>query len=286
MKILNDDREVVFSRRFIIYEDIVSVPLQIRRARAMEDIPHKHNLDFSIKTNAISFQMPMQNVKVALFQNGRFDNAIYNVKPQFTIGNDLIYRYDKETQFWAGNEYLNFDNKDIRNAVNNVLRITAGEIYNTILYPNEARGSQPYTFFPDVNGNFLVRNINLNVTNPNLEADYSWVFFSLSAPAYFGKEDIYIGGMFNNYAKTPEFKMDFNKETGRYEKAIMVKQGFTSFQYILADKNGKINGADAVDGNYFQTENDYNVLVYYRENNDRYDRVIGIGTANSENIIN
>lgn len=286
LKILNDDREVVFSRRFVLYEDEVAVPLQVKRARGMDVINEKHNLEFSIKSKGILFQSPLQNVKVALMQNGRFDNAIYNVKPQYTIGNDLIYKYDAETQFWAGNEYLYFDNKDIRNAVNNVLRITAGEIYNTILYANEARANKGYTFFPDVNGNFQVRNINLNVTNPALESDYTWVFFKLSAPDYFGKKDIYIGGMFNNYAKTDEYKMDYNAETATYEKAVMIKQGFNNFMYIVADKNGRVDGENAPDGNFYQTENDYMVLVYYRENNERYDRVIGVGRANSEDIIN
>lgn len=286
IKILNEDREVVFSRRIIVYEDQVAVPVQVKRARGMDEINEKQNLDFAVKTNAFIFQSPLQNVKVALFQNGRFDNAIYNVKPQYTIGNDLIYKYDKETQFWAGNEYLYFENKDVRNAVNNVLRITAGEVYNTILYTNDARGNNTYTYYPDVNGNFVTHNANLSATNPFLESDYTWVFFSLSAPAYFGKNDIYIGGMFNNYAKTDEFRMEYNEKTKLYEKAIMMKQGFNNFQYILADKSGKVNGKDAIDGNFYQTENDYNIFVYYRENNERYDRVIGRGSANSENIIN
>ena len=286
IKILNEDREVVFSRRIIVYEDQVAVPVQVKRARGMDEIQEKQNLDFSVKTSAFIFQSPLQNVKVALFQNGRFDNAIYNVKPQYTIANDLIYKYDRETQFWAGNEYLYFENKDVRNAVNNVLRITAGEVYNTILYTNDARGNKPYTYYPDVNGNFVTRNANLSATNPFLESDYTWVFFSLSAPAYFGKNDIYIGGMFNNYAKTDEYKMEYNEKTKLYEKAIMMKQGFNNFQYIIADKSGKVNGKDAVDGNFYQTENDYNIFVYYRENNERYDRVIGRGSANSENIIN
>jgi hypothetical protein len=286
LKILNDDREVVFTRRFIVYDEQVAVPLQVKRARGMDVIQEKHNLDFAVKSEAILFQSPLQNVKVALFQNGRFDNAIYNIKPQYTIGNDLIYKYDKETQFWAGNEYLYFDNKDIRNAVNNVARITAGEVYNTILYTSEARGSKAYTYFPDVNGNFITKNINLSVTDQNLESDYAWVFFKLSAPAYYEKKDIYVGGMFNNYVKTDEYKLDYDAKTATYEKAIMIKQGFNNFMYIAADKAGKVDGEHAVDGNFFQTENDYNIFVYYRQNNERYDRVIGRATANSQDIIN
>ena len=92
--------------------------------------------------------------------------------------------------------------------------------------------------------------------------------------------------MFNNYALVPEYKMDYNKETGLYEKAIIIKQGYTNFQYTIADSKGVIDAENAVDGNFWQTENNYSVIVYYRENGKRYDRVIGRGFANSANIIN
>ncbi len=70
-----------------------------------------------------------------------------------------------------------------------------------------------YTYYPDVNGNFVINNINLSVTDQNLESDYAWIFFTLSAPAYFENKDIYVGGMFNDYAKTPEYKMEYNPKT-------------------------------------------------------------------------
>lgn len=284
LKILNEDRDVVFSRKFILYEDLVGVPLQVKRARDVRDINFKHNLDFAIKTTAINFINPLQNVKVTLLQNGNFNTAINNIKPQYTIGNDLIYKYDKETQFWGGNEFLYFDNKEIRGVANNINYIESKELYNTHLYPNKARANQIYTFNPDVNGNFVVRN--LYVENNQIEADYAWVFFLLDAPAYFGKSDIYINGMFNNYTLNDENKMEFNKKTGMYEKAILIKQGFTNFQYVIADKAKKIDNENAIDGNFYQTLNDYQVLVYYRGVNERYDKVIGKGMASSENIVN
>ena len=285
IKILNEDKEVVFSRKFIVYEDLVSVPMQVKRARNVNDINYKHNLDFSIKSANILFQSPLKNVKVLLLQNGQLSNAITNVPPMYTIGNDLIYKYDTQTQFWAGNEYMYFENKDIRGANNFVARVDAGSgLYNSYLYTNNARKNNPYTFYPDFNGNFVVKNI--NAENNDIEADYAWVFFSLSDPTYFGKGDIYINGMFNNYALTPENKMDFNKEKGLYEKAIMIKQGFTNYQYVIADKSGKVDYANAIDGNFYQTETNYFALVYYRENNQRYDRVIGKGVASSVDITN
>ncbi len=285
IQITNSDQEVVFSRKFILYEELVAVPAQIKNPRDVSVITQKHNVEFSIKPNQLLLQDPIKNVKVRLLQNGIFNTAITGIKPLFTLGSDLIYRYDKETQFWAGNEFLAFDNKDIRVALNGVQRIDSkGGIYNTYLFTNPARANVPYTFFPDVNGLFMPRNINAT-TNEAVEADYSWVFFSLSAPAYFGTASIYITGMFNNYTLNPEFKMDYNKTTGLYEKALILKQGFTNYQYTLADSKGKIDQENAIDGNFFQTENKYDILVYYRANNDRFDRVIGRGSANSIDIV-
>ncbi|OYU80488.1 MAG: DUF5103 domain-containing protein [Flavobacterium sp. BFFFF1] len=284
LKILNENKEVVFTRKFILYEDLVSVPMQVKRARNLNVIEYKQNLDFAIKSKTIQFQSPLQNVKVLLFKNAEINSGIVNVKPQYTIGNDLIYKYDTETQFWGGNEYLFFENKDIRGATNNVLRIDAQDIYNAHLYPNNARGSNPYTYYPDINGNFVVKNI--NAENDDIEADYAWVYFSLSAPAYFGKKDIYVTGMFNNYALNAEDKMDYNADKGLYEKAILLKQGFTNFQYTIADAKGKIDHENAIDGNFYQTENNYFAVVYYRENGQRYDKVIGKGNTSSVDITN
>ncbi len=283
--ILNDDREVVFSRKFILYEDLVSVPMQVKRARDVRQVEKKHNLDFAIKSATITFQSPLQNVKVLLFQNGKINQAISNIKPMYTIGNDLIYKYDTETQFWGGNEYLFFENKNIMAANNSIGRVDSkGGLYNSYLYTSNARANQPYTFWPDVNGNFLINN--LNAENPEIEADYAWVYFSLSAPTFYADKDIYIVGMFNNYELTDENKLEYNSKKGLFEKALMIKQGFTNYRYIIADKNKKIDEENAIDGNFYQTENNYFAIVYYRENNQRYDRVIGKGTASSLDIIN
>ncbi|MFV7234505.1 DUF5103 domain-containing protein [Flavobacterium sp. ZB4R12] len=285
LKILNNDKEIVFSRKFVLYEDVVTVPIQVKRARTVSNLDSKHNLEFTIKSSTITFQNPIKNVKVVLFQNGQFNDAITNITPQYTIGNDLIYKYDTQTQFWAGNEFLYFENKDIRAANNNVARVDSNnEIYSSYLYTNNARTNYPYSVTQDVNGNFVVKNI--NATDSEIEADYAWAYFSLSAPTFRMNKDIYITGMFNNYNLTPEYKMDYNEKKSIYEKAILIKQGFTNFQYTVADSKGIIDHENAIDGNFYQTENDYSIMVYYRENTDRYDRAIGKGTANSLNIIN
>lgn len=286
LRILNEGKEVVFSRKLMVYEDLVSVPIQIKRARTVTNLESKHNVEFTIKSNVINFQNPLKNIKTVLFQNGKFCNAISNISPQFTIGNDLIYKYDTLTQFWAGNEFLYFDNKEIRVASNSISRVdNQKEIYSSYLFTNEARANSNYYNWQDVNGNFTVRR--LFAENSDIEADYSWVYFSLSAPLFRTSDGaIYVTGMFNNYVLTPENKMEYNSEKGIYEKAILIKQGFVNFEFTAVQKNGKIDSENNIDGNFFQTENEYTVLVYYKEDTDRYTRIIGKGTGSSLNIIN
>ena len=286
LRILNEDRELVFSRKFILYENHATVSAQVKRSRDVTNIDYKQNLDFAVLSNDITFQTPLQNVKILLLQNGNFNTVIKNVPPQYTIGNQLVYKYNQETQFWGGNEFLYFENKDIRAASNNVGRVGANnDIYNSYLYTNQARANQIYTVYQDVNGNFVVKNI--NASSNEIEADYAWVYFTLSAPTFRStNKDIYITGMFNNYSLSPEYKMEYNTEKAVFEKAVMIKQGFTNFQYTIADNKGVIDYENAIDGNFYQTENEYTILVYYKESTDRYQRVIGKGNANSINIIN
>ena len=282
--VLNDENEIVFSRRVIIYEEEVNVGLLVRRSRDFEGLDGKQNIEMSINYGDKILQNPIQNVKVTLFQNGNWKTSISNLKPQYTLGSELIYRYNKETQFWGGNEGYTIDNKIIRATNNTVARVTSGDnIYNTYLYTNTPRKNQPYTYFPDINGNFFVQNA--NSSNSGIEADYSWVYFALDAPEFL-EGNIYVSGMFNNYALTDDYKMELNKKTGLYEKALLIKQGFTNYQYFLTNKKGAIDFENAIDGNYFQTENNYTAIVYYKGNNDRYDRVIGIANTNSEVIRN
>ncbi len=286
LKILNEDNEVIFSRKFIVFEDLATVPIQIKRARTVTNLDSKHNLEFTIKSNVINFQNPLKNIKTILLQNGKFNTAISNIKPQFTIGNDLVYKYDTPTQFWAGNEFLYFDNKEIRIESNTISRVDSQkDIYSSYLFTNEARANSNYYNNQDVNGNFVIRR--LFAENNDVEADYAWVYFSLSAPLFRSSDGaIYVTGMFNNYALTAENKMEYNPEKAIYEKAILIKQGFTNFEYLAVKPNGSIDSENAIDGNFFQTENEYTVLVYYKEDTDRYTRIIGKGTASSLNIIN
>lgn len=284
IEVLDDDGDIMFSKKIIVFQEEVSVGVTIKRTRNNATIDSKQNVGITIDYNAETYNNPKENFKIAIMQNGRFDNAITNVPPQYTLGNQFIYNYDTETQFFAGNEYLYFDNSNINQVNNNIAKITSTDIYNTYLYPLPPRGLKQYSYFEDVNGTFLPKNKFRN--DAATEADYAWVYFNLPTEEYVGK-DVYVVGMVDNYLLTDSNRLEYDANEKAYKKAILLKQGFTSYLFSLVDsKTQKIDYNDSIDGNFYQTENDYQVIVYYRGIIDRSDRVIGFGGAKSLNITN
>ena len=284
VKIFNDLDELVFSRKFMVQENAVGVGVAIKRSRDVQFIDEKQSVDIVINSNSMLLNNPTQTVNTVIIQNNNLNTAIYNVKPQYSIGNELIYKYNNETSFFAGNEYFFFENKDIRGANSNIQFIELGDLYNNFLFTNVVRKNRPYTYNPDINGNFLITAI--DVEKPYIEADYAWIHFSLLMDKLPSNQSVHVYGNFNNYAIDETTKMAYNDNHGIYEVPVLLKQGFYNYKYVVVNKSSKKLDEGAIGGNFWQTENDYKVIVYYRDLGGRYDRIIGVGQGNSVNISN
>ena len=282
ISVLNEFDEVVFSRKFVVVNPKAEVGVTIHRTRSIETITEKQTVQFVVNHANLVINNPSQEIKVVVMQNNNWNTALVNLPPQYFKSGQLVYKYDKETSFWGGNEFLNFDNKIIRNTSLNIRNIYLGDdIFYTHLFTNEERSKVPYTYFPDINGNFVVRN--LEGENPNIDADYTWIHFYLKTENILTDKDIYVYGNFNNWQISTENKMKFNNRTKLYELPILLKQGFYNYKYVTVDQRNNLNDYE-IDGSFYQTENEYTVLVYYRKMGARYDEVIGIGNVNSEII--
>lgn len=282
IEIYNNNYELQFSRRFIVYKDLVNVGTTIKRSRDFNFLNEKQVVQFSIQSNSLRLVNPKKEVKVAILQNYYWPTAIYNIAPQYTIGSELVYKYDQETAFLGGNEFLLFDTSDLRAPSSQISSIEIKDLYNHYLFSDTPRNDKPYSYFPDINGDFVIRT--LQGENASREAEYSLVHFSLPYTEYIALDDVYIFGKYNNYALTDENKMIYNEKSGMMEATIKMKQGFYNYKYAL--KNDKKIKLNEIDGNFHFTENNYLVLVYYRNFGDMYDSVIGVGSANSRNITN
>lgn len=280
--IYDDYDEVMFSRRFMIVEDIATVGVLAKRTRNFETINEKQIVNIKINSGGTNLVNPLETVKTLIIQNNNLNTAISNLKPQFTIGNELIYRYDEEASFWAGNEYLNFETKNVRTASLGIQFIDLQDLYHSYLFKQISRKNRPYTWNPDINGNFLINAI--DVDNIDTQADYTLVHFTLLEKE-FTDRDVYVYGNFNNFTIEDMTRMYYNREAGAYECILKLKQGFYNYKFVTVDSDGFIDEG-AIGGNFWQTENNYKVLVYYRDLGARFDRLIGFGETNSERIQN
>ncbi|MFH6767978.1 DUF5103 domain-containing protein [Gaetbulibacter aquiaggeris] len=283
INIFNEDNELVFSRKFMIYESLASIGVNIKRSRDIASIDYKQRVEIAIVPNGIQLNNPKANVKIIVVQNNNLNTAINNLKPQFTIGSQLIYKYDDEASFWGGNEYLYFENKDVRGANSGIQRIELEDLYHNYLFANYPRVDKPYTYNPDINGNYVINNI--DAENPDIEADYVWIHFSLLSNQTLEGKKIHVYGNFNNYAIDNSNEMIYDANDKVFKCSLLLKQGFYNYKYVVIENNNQINEG-AVSGDFYQTENNYKVIAYYRDLGKRYDRIIGFGEGSSVNISN
>ncbi len=283
LEIYNSNYELQFSRRFVVYKDVVKVGAVVKRSRNFEFLDNKQVVQFTINSGNFRLVNPKKEVKVAIVQNYYWPSALYNIKPQFTLGTELVYKYDQETSFYGGNEFLNFDTKDLRAPSSVISHIELADIYQHYLFTDRFRSVREYTYFPDINGDFVVRT--LQGDDESREAEYTNLHFSLPYSKELNLDDVYVFGKFNNYALTDENKMVYNEENGMMETAIKLKQGFYNYKYVIKRENEKID-LNMISGSFHFTENTYLVLVYYRDFGQIYDSIIGVGSTNSRDISN
>lgn len=282
ISVFDRDDELVFSRKLMVYEDIVTPGISIKRSRDVQTIDYTQTVDIEISTNS-QINNPLQTIKTLIIQNRNLNTAIADIKPQYTIGNKLIYRYVNETAFPGGNEYLFFETKDVRAASMGVQYIELKDIYQSYLFTNRSRAELPYTYNPDINGQFKITAIDRE--DVSVEADYVDVHFSLEYPELLNGETIYVYGNYNNYALDDYNRMDYYPEGRIYKTHFKLKQGFYNYKYVVVNADGTLDEG-RISGNFWQTENNYKVLVYYRDLGARYDRIIGFNEVSSINITN
>jgi hypothetical protein len=219
---------------------------------------------------------PMQDLKVYVRQNNRTDNEAALVKPLRIQRNQLIYEHVPSLIFEAGNEYRNFEMTTHQyNGLNIEAMKFYSPYYHALLYPDKVRSGRFYSYYEDINGKFFIRT--LAGEESDIEADYYIVHFFLPCESPY-PENIYILSEAFNNILDGRSKMDYNPQEGGYVKSVLLKEGYYNYLYLTRKNNQPTGGTALLEGNYYQTENEYRVWVYFRRAGDKYDRLIGTQT--------
>lgn len=280
---LNDENQPIFTRRFAVYEDRnVSVGLQFERAIGSGDLNQR--ISAVVNSSNVNLTETPDGANLFIMKNGNWEDNLLLNKPSFMNPTQLTFRNQKYL-FEGNSEYLWFDTKNTDVAALSTERIFKDEfLYHAVLRPDFPKWHLGYFDESDVNGAFYVRNVKLMDQNrSNSEADYVWVHFAMEEfDDKGGTQELYIVGAFNNWQLSPEYRFQLSS-SNYWELAALLKQGYYNYQYAVYDTITQEVSYSAINGSFWQTENYYQALFYYRPWGVRYDILIGYGELNTRN---
>lgn len=267
--------------RFSVVEPGVRISADVT-SRTDIDYNRKHQqLTLEIDAGGMYASSMMNDIVVTVTQNGRTDNQVSPSHPTRISGQKAIWEHDAKLIFPAGNEYRRMETVTVNYPGMHVADIDfIDPYYHFQLETDFPRRDSPYVYDSTQKGRYRVRSADSD--DSDTEAEYVMVHFTLDAPEM-PECDIFIDGDLTLRQFSPESLMMYNRITGQYEASMLLKQGSYNYRYLTVKRGSARGETGPVEGNFFQTENEYIIMVYYREPGARYDRLIGVSAVTAGN---
>jgi hypothetical protein len=269
----NDADSVAFTRRFLVYENMIDINATVHAATLAEYRQTRQEVDFELLTSRYVINNPFGDLKVKILQNFRWDNCIENLKPIFIKDNQLDYNYDEENTFNGGNEFRRFDIRSLKYETERVERIDRyDEGYDVTLFPDKVRYYSRYTSDYDINGKYEIKNY--NGSHPDRDADYANVQFRLTYTDTLKDGNIYVFGALTDWGFNNQNMMRYDEKLKAYTTTLYLKQGYYNYEYVFVKDGTTFADESWLEGNHYETENNYWILVYHRPQTQRYDKLV------------
>lgn len=281
-----DTSKLAFTKRFMVVDSRAGVGGAVQQPFDNEILRTHQKIQVVVNTQDLNVMSPQQT-KLVILQNYRWDDAVKDIQPTFIRGKSMEYNAEQDCIFPAGKEYRWADLQNFRFLSDRMDRVDKShEPYDIYIKPDVERNNLRYLFFRDRNGYDEIATT--ESLNPWWQTDYAWVHFTF-APAnnqpYAGKS-VYLLGEFTGNQIGDTSRMQYDAVKGVYTKTLYLKQGYYSYTYVTKDNKDKAAKSDPAltEGNYWETENEYTILFYYRSFSSRYDELVGVTTINSRNL--
>lgn len=266
----NDDSEPMLTACFMVVEPVMTVRMEVTPNTDIDVNKSHQQVSMEVGYNGLQVLQPERQIHTVVLQNGRWDNARLNAKPQYTMADGLRWDHNRELIFDAGNEYRKFEVLDTDHPTLGIDRIRwDGKQFHAFVFADEPRPN--YLYDEDANGAFYIRNSD-NIEN-NRISDYVQVHFQLMCPQPVSG-DVYVNGVWTNDRFLEQYRMEYDYGSSSYQLTLPLKMGYYSYQYVMLDADGFAQ-VMPTEGSFFQTENEYYALVYYRQQGGRTDRLVG-----------
>lgn len=266
----NDDDRPMFTACFMVLQKQATVSMSVSTNTDMS-VNNKHQqVSMQLSYGNLRVIDPETQIKTVVMQNRRWDNCRVNAQPQYKMYDGLRWHHCRDYIFNAGNEYRKYEILDVDHPTMGVDYIDwDGENYHVYPFTDEPRKN--YVYDEDADGAFLIRNSD-NYNNDYM-CEYVYVHYRLKTPHLLDSR-VFLGGDFTGGLMSSQFELAYNFKEEMYEAVVFQKQGYYNYQYLVVNSNG-LTVTPPFDGDYYQTENSYQALIYYRAQGDRADRLVG-----------
>lgn len=272
--------KTVLRKRFYVNEPLVKIESYIRNRQSSATEPDYQEINFEIIHKGLSINNPVEEVTVTVMQNGRTDNVISGLRPRFFGADRMDFNFTRETEMEAGNEFRYLDIRSFRFYTDRVEEIVFEDpFYHVSVVPERPRFPSSYQYRQDLNGRYYIESDTRE--NPDTEGDYAFVHFRLFCDIPFISKRIYINGALTNWLLDSSSEMEYDPVINAYRTTLMLKQGYYNYQYVMVERGETRGEVFQLENSYYETENDYLILVYYRKQGKRTHRLIGAEVINS-----
>jgi hypothetical protein len=270
--------KAVVQKTFYVTDDVVAVFGTIEEPFDFNYTKTHQKVQFQVDAKNVPFFQERQ-VQCLVFQNQQLANGVWLQQPSFVRGNVLTYNNDQEAIFPAGKEFRWLDMQHLRFKTDRIERFES-HVNGTEVFvkPDVPRGNLPYFTFNDLNGQFIISNTEQLI--PNSQNDYALVHFTFMPPnrlPYVGYK-LYLMGALTENKKSDASVMTFNAKEGVYQKDILLKQGYYSYQYILEDLEvpNRLEWTKETEGDHVEAKNQYTIFVFYTFPGARHASLVGL----------
>ena len=278
-----DTSKKVFTKQFMVLDQKANIGASVVQPFTPQLFSTHQRIKFTASLKDLNTFSAAQQVKAVILQNNRWDNNQRDIAPTFVRGNSLVYDNESIGVFPGGKEWRWLDLRSFRLLSD---RVDSG-VYNKkeasmFLKTDIDRSGERYVYVPDYNGMYNITTF--ESINPFWQGDYANIhfYFNRADGSPFANEDLYLAGAISNYELNDQWKLKYNPENGKYVGTFNLKQGYYNYTYITVDKSNPAIKKE-LEGNYWETENSYTILLYYKSFSDRNDQLIGVSTINSRN---
>lgn len=276
LKVYEDDDQskLILTRKFYVLNPKVSVTAEIVASSDNSLRQSNQKINFQINYGGLTVQNPNRDLRTWVMQNQIDATGQFTTQAQYIRGSQLIYGDLSTNDFPAGNEFRHFDTRSLRLKSDRVSAMYRDTANNVVLLTDPSRNNTNYTFLYDNDGNYYILNQD-GAGNPTTDADYTHLYFSLAAAGKTGTDgSAYIVGKFNDYKLDDRNKLDYDAK-GKFYTHLFLKQGVYDYEYVWVDKATQKPDFTALEGSYFETENKYQILVYYKPPTARWEELVG-----------